>query len=154
MKQSFVLNSPVGKIFIETEDEHLVGLEYFSRKKPTNGKLSPFSKRVKKQIEAYFNSADIKLALPVKPQGTEFQKRVWAKLQKIPVGKTLTYGDLSKQLGSSPRAIGNACRANPIPLIIPCHRVVAKSGIGGFGGQIDGKNIDCKSWLLRHEGVG
>ncbi|MGD8926820.1 MAG: methylated-DNA--[protein]-cysteine S-methyltransferase [Thioalkalispiraceae bacterium] len=151
MKESFVMQSPVGKILVETEDNHLVGLEYFSRKSVTTGKLSPFSRRVKKQIQNYFKSPQVKLALPLKMNGTDFQKKVWSQLRKIPAGKTVTYGELSTQLGSSPRAVGNACRANPIPLVIPCHRVVAKSGIGGFGGHTSGKNIDCKSWLLHHE---
>lgn len=152
MRESFVMDSPVGRLYIETEDEQLVMLEYHSRKQLTRHKLSPFSRRVKKQIENYFKSAKSNLSVPVSLEGTDFQKRVWAVLQKIPTGQTRTYGDISKQLHSSPRAVGNACRANPVPLIVPCHRVVASSGIGGFGGKTAGRNIDCKSWLLRHEG--
>jgi len=153
MKESFVMNSPIGKILVETEDGYVVKIEYFTRKNITTRKLDSFSQSAKKQIEQYFKAPGKKFTLPLKVTGTDFQKKVWNKLQNIPSGKTLTYGELSDQLHSSPRAIGNACRANPIPLVIPCHRVVAKSGIGGFAGETKGRNIDCKSWLLKHEGV-
>lgn len=153
MIESFVMASPVGKILVETENNHLVGIEYFTNRSITTRKLNPFSRSVRQQIEDYFRSSKNRLSVPIKLHGTDFQKKVWARLQKIPAGKTLTYGELSAQLDSSPRAVGNACRANPIPLVVPCHRVVAKSGIGGFGGEIKGRNIDCKSWLLNHEGI-
>ena len=152
MKEAFVMDSPVGRIYIETEDETLVKLEYHSKRQITRHKLGKFSAEVKRQIQDYFKSAKTKLTLPITLGGTDFQKKVWAALQNIPVGQTRTYGDISDELQSSPRAVGNACRANPIPLIVPCHRVIARSGIGGFGGKTSGKNIDCKSWLLRHEG--
>jgi methylated-DNA-[protein]-cysteine S-methyltransferase len=83
--------------------------------------------------------------------GTEFQKKVWRALLQIPVGETRTYGDLAKQLGSAPRAIGGACRRNPVPLLVPCHRVVAANGDGGFAGHTDGFWMDAKRWLLAHE---
>lgn len=152
MKESCVMDSPVGRIYIETEGESLIKLEYHSKKKVTSHKLGKFSAKVKKQIQNYFKSAKSNLTVPVSLEGTDFQKKVWAALQKIPVGQTRTYGDISDKLKSSPRAVGNACRANPVPLIVPCHRVIASSGIGGFGGKTSGRNIDCKSWLLRHEG--
>ena len=107
--------------------------------------------RLQIQIDNYFKSAKTDFTITISLKGTTFQKRVWAALRKIPVGQTRTYGELSKQLHSSPRAVGNACRANPVPLVVPCHRVVARSGIGGFGGETAGRNIDCKSWLLAHE---
>jgi methylated-DNA-[protein]-cysteine S-methyltransferase len=83
--------------------------------------------------------------------GTDFQKRVWSELQKIPVGKVVTYGDLAKKLKTSPRAVGNACRANPILIIIPCHRVVGKNSLGGFSGQRAGKWLQIKEQLLKYE---
>ena len=86
-------------------------------------------------------------------QGTPFQKKVWLALQKIPAGQVMTYGELAKQLKTSARAVGNACRANPMPLVIPCHRVVAKSGLGGFSGSQEGAPIKIKKWLLEHEGI-
>jgi methylated-DNA-[protein]-cysteine S-methyltransferase len=85
--------------------------------------------------------------------GTAFQQRVWQAMREIPLGETISYGALAKQLNSSARAVGNACRTNPIPIIIPCHRIVAKHGIGGFSGMIQGTRITMKEWLLRHEGI-
>lgn len=83
--------------------------------------------------------------------GTAYQRKVWRYLQSIPPGKTETYGEIAKALSSSARAVGNACRANPWLLIIPCHRVVKKDNIGGFGGKIDGEAITIKQRLLDHE---
>lgn len=151
MKTSFVMHSPVGKIYVETEDQQLVKLEYHCNKKVTTRKLDIFSSRVKKQIETYFQSSQASFTVPVMLAGTSFQKKVWLAMQKIPAGQTRTYGDISEQLQSSPRAVGNACRANPVPLIVPCHRVIGKAGVGGFGGKTSGRNIDCKNWLLKHE---
>lgn len=84
-------------------------------------------------------------------EGTDYQRRVWQALQKIRPGHTLTYGQLAEKLQSSPRAIGNACRRNPIPIIIPCHRVVAQNHIGGFGGKTKGPTLDIKRRLLQFE---
>lgn len=150
MHENFVMTTPVGRIYVETRAEAIVRLEYHTRKPVTLHKLGKFAARVKKQIENYFKSPN-GLELPVQLEGTAFQKKVWRALQRIPVGQTRTYGDISAQLNSSPRAVGNACRANPVPLVVPCHRVVASSGIGGFGGETSGRNINCKSWLLQHE---
>ena len=152
MTESFVMNSPVGKLAIEIEDNYLVGLEYHASRPITKTKLSPAARQVKKQIECYFKTSDFQFSLPVKLKGTEFQKKVWKAMLKIPAGKTRTYGEVSSLLNSSPRAVGNACRANPVPLVVPCHRIVAQSSIGGFGGKTAGRNIDCKNWLLTHEG--
>jgi len=87
------------------------------------------------------------------PAGTEFQQKVWKALQDIPAGRIVTYGELAKELNTSARAVGNACRRNPIPVIIPCHRVVARAGIGGFSGATKGSMLNIKKWLLNHEGV-
>ena len=86
-------------------------------------------------------------------EGTPFQKAVWAALLRIPQGETRSYQALAKQLKTSPRAVGNACRANPLALIVPCHRVLAKSGLGGFCGKKAGKYLKIKTWLLAHEGA-
>ncbi len=87
----------------------------------------------------------------LEPDGTVFQRRVWQVLLNIPPGQTRTYGELARELGSSPRAVGGACRRNPIPLLIPCHRVVAANGDGGFAGHTSGRWMDIKRWLLEHE---
>lgn len=85
--------------------------------------------------------------------GTSFQKRVWSLLKTIPSGEVRTYGDLARSLGTGPRAVASACRANPFPLVIPCHRVVSRSGMGGFCGCAEGDYVAIKAWLLTHEGL-
>ncbi len=82
---------------------------------------------------------------------TPFQQKVWRELEKIPPGQVVTYGELANKLGTSARAVGNACRQNPIPVVIPCHRVVSANGIGGYAGDTGGDLLKIKSWLLQHE---
>ena len=105
------------------------------------------------QLKNYFSSAISFRAMSLAPQGTLFQKSVWHELSKIPLGETRTYGEIANKLNSSPRAVGNACRRNPIQIIVPCHRVVSATGLGGYAGETGGKQLDIKRWLLKHEGV-
>ena len=115
-----------------------------------------FSKEVElvsEQLNCYFNDSQHCFALPIEAKGTEFQHKVWDALKKIPVGTVKTYGEVAKELNSSARAIGNACRNNPTPIVVPCHRVVAASGLGGFAGATQGQLTSIKSQLLAHEGV-
>lgn len=90
--------------------------------------------------------------IPCAFAGTAFQHKVWNALKKIPSGKVVTYGELANKLGTSARAVGNACRKNPIPLVIPCHRVISSNGLGGYAGDTSGDLLRFKSWLLQHEG--
>ena len=110
-------------------------------------------KSVMKKVNSYFSSAISLNSIPIDAQGTPFQKSVWHELSKIPLGETRTYGDIAKKLNSSPRAVGNACRKNPIAIIVPCHRVVSAKGLGGYAGETEGKQLNIKRWLLQHEGV-
>ena len=105
------------------------------------------------QLNNYFCSATPFPANSLAPQGTPFQRSVWRELSKIPLGETRTYGDIANKLNSSPRAVGNACRKNPIQIIIPCHRVISAKGIGGYAGETEGRQLSIKRWLLKHEGV-
>lgn len=105
------------------------------------------------QLDRYFSSAISFKNIPLLPIGTDFQKSVWRELRKIPCGETRTYGQIAKNLHSGARAVGNACRKNPIQIIIPCHRVVSTKGIGGYAGETQGRQLDIKHWLLKHEGV-
>lgn len=89
---------------------------------------------------------------PFRPEGTAFQRRVWQQMRRIPTGQVVTYGELAKVLHSSARAVAGACRANPIPILIPCHRVVAATGLGGYMGETGGEALAIKQWLLQHEG--
>ena len=104
------------------------------------------------QITRYLQQPATQFNLPVSLHGTAFQKRVWHAIAAIPIGQTRTYGQLAHQIGSGPRAVANACGANNLPLVIPCHRVVAQNGIGGFM-QSKQDGLSVKKWLLQHEGV-
>lgn len=109
-------------------------------------------KLVSQQIEQYFLNPFNEFNLPLIYRGTAFQKRVWQAISAIPTGQVQTYSEIAHQIGSGPRAVANACGANHLPLVIPCHRVVAKNGLGGFmQGHPEGPNI--KKWLLKHEGI-
>nr|VFK44850.1 MAG: methylated-DNA-[protein]-cysteine S-methyltransferase [Candidatus Kentron sp. TC]VFK47134.1 MAG: methylated-DNA-[protein]-cysteine S-methyltransferase [Candidatus Kentron sp. TC] len=103
------------------------------------------------QLGRYFEDPEWRFELPLAPGGTPFQQRVWQALQSIPSGETISYGTLAARLGTCARAVGNACRGNPIPIIIPCHRVVGVRGPGGFMGSRAGEPLAIKKWLLTHE---
>jgi methylated-DNA-[protein]-cysteine S-methyltransferase len=104
-----------------------------------------------RQLQAYFRDPQHRFSLPLQPVGTPFQFRVWDALRRIPAGQTRSYGAVAHRLGSGARAVGGACRANPIPVIIPCHRVVAAHGMGGFMGVTAGRGLQLKQRLLAHE---
>lgn len=105
-----------------------------------------------RQLVAYLQNPRFSFDIPLSQHGTAFQQRVWQAIAEIPVGQLRTYGQLAHQIGSGPRAVANACGANNLPLLVPCHRVVAQNGLGGF---MQGKHngLLVKRWLLRHEGV-
>ena len=128
------------------------GIEFVIGQQQTFCQSEPFTKHVVCQIEAYFSDPTKKIALPITIKGTEYQQKVWQALKAIPCGRVLTYGQLAAELKSSPRAVGAACRTNPVPLIVPCHRVVAKTGYGGYAGDVTGVFARFKRWLLAHEG--
>ncbi len=104
------------------------------------------------RLSHYFGGRPQPPVAPLQPCGTSFRQRVWQRLQRIPPGEVMTYGALAYELGSSPRAVAGACRDNPIPILIPCHRVVAAKGAGGYMGKTAGRALAIKLWLLQHEG--
>ena len=105
-----------------------------------------------RQLRAYLADPSFAFGLPLKPAGTTFQRRVWEQISAIPNGLTHTYGDVAKNLKNAPRAVGQACGANPYPVVVPCHRVVATGGgLGGFARERGGFLLDVKRWLLAHE---
>lgn len=141
-------NSPVGPLALFEEDGAIVALDWGFL--PENEE-TPLLLRARTQLEEYFEGRRKDFDLPLRPMGTVFQRRVWEALSRIPHGQTRSYGDLAEELGTAPRALGGACGRNPIPVIIPCHRVLASNGgLGGYSGQ-DG--VETKAFLLRHEGV-
>lgn len=153
MDTSVTLDSPLGKLAVSIKDDRLCGIHIGEDAKQTHNEDNLLLNKLQTELNAYFADTTCGFSIPLDLQGTEFQRRVWRALTRIPVGKTTTYGELAAQLNSSARAVGNACRANPVPIIIPCHRVIAKQGIGGYDGQTSGRRLDIKRWLLRHEGV-
>lgn len=147
-----VISTPLGKLGIRLEQDALSLLDFVSSSVAHRLPATPAAKRVVAALEAYFADAGREFDLPLLLHGTPFQVRVWRALQAIPVGTVRTYGDLAEQLGSSPRAVGGACRANPVPIIVPCHRVVGASGLGGYSGARGGEWLRTKAQLLAHEG--
>ncbi len=118
----------------------------------------PFAQVIEQQLNHYFQQPGFNFSLSCQMNGaTAFQQKVWQALMQIPSGEVKTYGALAAELGSSARAVGNACRNNPFPLVIPCHRVVSASGIGGYAGDTlqqqkgEIKFMQIKQWLLAYE---
>lgn len=144
--------APFGVIGIAIADRCLTGIGYLA---PGAGLLAPgdaLAREACRQIEAYLREPEFRFSLPLRVAGTDHQRRVWRALAAIPVGRTLSYGELAAAIGSSARAVGQACGANPLPLVIPCHRVVARDGgPGGFMGRRGGFPLSVKRWLLEHE---
>jgi methylated-DNA-[protein]-cysteine S-methyltransferase len=108
-------------------------------------------RRLANELAAYWRNPAHRFELPFEPAGTPFQLRVWRALMEIEPGKPTTYGALASQLGTAARAVGQACGANPLPILIPCHRVVSAQGLGGFMHAASGAPLDFKNWLLAHE---
>lgn len=111
---------------------------------------SPLLERARDWLNGFFDGDTDAPDLPLRPDGTNFQKRVWGAMTAIPPGRTRSYGELARELDSAAQAVGNACGANPIPILIPCHRVVGASGLGGYSG---GDGLSTKTALLRLEGA-
>jgi methylated-DNA-[protein]-cysteine S-methyltransferase len=149
-----VIAAPFGQLKLIAENDFLAGIEFLLERTALKKPLSPLLKETESQLIAYFKNPRHRFDLPMKLNGTPFQNQVWKALSKIPAGAPLTYGQLAQQLGTAPRAIGGACGANPIPVIVPCHRVVSASGLGGFMRTRYIGPLNIKSWLLAHEGSG
>lgn len=152
INELFAINSPVGILQISIEDGQLNRIRFdtdFDVKQPQ----SQCGKLVRQQIDAYFADAKFQFDLPLFRLGSEHQLKVWSALSEISTGNVMTYGELAKELNSSARAIGNACRNNPLPIVVPCHRIVAAKDIGGFSGSTQGRLLSIKRNLLCHEGL-
>ncbi len=148
-----VIDSPVGRLGIRLCGARVLGIEFLGAQCALRPPAGAASRRVVAALEAYFAGKARVPKVDVAPGGTDFQQRVWRTLGAIPAGQVITYGELAKRLGSSARAVGNACRHNPVPILVPCHRVIAASGLGGFAGDTSGRLVDIKRRLLAHEGV-
>ena len=146
--------TPFAVVGIRTDGEWLTGIDYLPPDTSTLDSQNSLAKEVCRQLQEYLADSDYVFDLSLHINGTPFQQRVWKSIQEIPSGETTSYAKIAMQLHSSPRAVGRACGANRIPLVIPCHRVIAKSGqLGGFMNATDGHPITIKRWLLHHEGA-
>ena len=154
-----IIPAPFGFLGITTSADYLTGSSLILDKN-TKIKLptDAFCRGVVAQINAYFANSKHIFNIPVALNGTPFQKRVWSAIQQVSAGSVISYSDLAVATNSGPRAVANACGSNSLLLVIPCHRIVAKNGLGGFGGReaniSDGRceaNLNVKRWLLSHE---
>jgi methylated-DNA-[protein]-cysteine S-methyltransferase len=146
------VNSPVGRLAIEADNDALKGVRWASPDERRRERAtSPVLQEAARQLDRYFARKLTRFDLPLAQRGTDFQKRVWAAMCDIPYGETAIYGGMAMALGSGPRPVGMACARNPIPIIVPCHRVLGSGGKeGGFSG---GKGLPTKRQLLAIEGV-
>jgi methylated-DNA-[protein]-cysteine S-methyltransferase len=147
------MDTPVGRLVLESDGDILIGIWL-----PTQGRKSkgsgndapPVLKDTATQLEEYFAGERTEFDIPMELDGTEFQRQVWRELSRIPYAETISYGELARRVGrpKGPRAVGQANGRNPIPIIVPCHRVLASNGIGGYGG-----GLPMKRTLLAVEGI-
>jgi methylated-DNA-[protein]-cysteine S-methyltransferase len=147
------LPTPFGVLGIRTEGDVLAEVRFLPRSGRAVAPQNRLAARVCAQIERYLSDPGFRFDLPLAQPGTEFQRRVWARISDIGPGRTRSYGEIARELRSAPRAVGQACGENPLPLVVPCHRVVAAAAIGGFAHSDGGFRLSAKRWLLEHEGA-
>ena len=142
-----IIQTPIGKLGISTIGQLLTRFDFLTDGRALIAPNEEIVASIVSQLNQYFQYPNFEFNIPYQLQGTPFQNRVWQTLSKLPKQKTISYGTLAKKLKTGARAIGNACRANPLPVLIPCHRVIAQGNLGGYMG----KEIAIKKWLLNHE---
>jgi methylated-DNA-[protein]-cysteine S-methyltransferase len=149
-----VIDAPFGKVGLRADETGVREIVYLPGDVPGIEPHGALTQRAAAQIRRYFDTPSMRFDLPLHLGGTEHQRRVWRGIGGIAAGQVWTYGQLAREIGSAPRAVGQACGSNPLPIVIPCHRVVAASGIGGFAHHPgEGFYRNVKRWLLAHEGV-
>lgn len=148
-----VVAAPGFSLGLRCNDDEITAID-FLEPRPAVPPDSLLAREAVRQLNLYLKNPAFEFSLPLAPAGTPFQRRVWQQIAAIPCGGTRTYGELACSIHSAPRAVGGACGANPYPLVVPCHRVVATGGgLGGFARERGGLLLDIKHWLLVHEGV-
>ena len=147
-----VIEFPRMRVGIRIGNEVLTGICYLPPETALVAPTSELAERAVRQIERYRDDPDAAFDLPLNETGTTFQRDVWRQISAIPRGRVRTYGELALRIGGEARAVGQACGDNPFPIVVPCHRVVAADGLGGFSHHVDGYLLDAKKWLLKHEG--
>lgn len=146
-----IIKTPFGKIRLFAQ-QYLTHIEFLSDDVSLSASKESLIHKIVYELNSYFKDPHYEFTIPYQLTGTAFQKRVWNALVCLPIGTTITYGELAEKLKTGARAIGQACRTNPLPILIPCHRVLSQHGFGGYSGDRTGKKIAIKQWLLNHEG--
>lgn len=146
-----VIAAPFGRLGIRLADGRLADIAFLDGRAALRAPKDAAARRVCHELRTYLRNPKHKFRVPLVWHGSRFQRRVWRTLRRIPAGQPLSYGALARRLKTGPRAVGNACRANPVPIVVPCHRVVAANGKGGFMGRTGGRALAIKDWLLAHE---
>jgi len=145
---------PFAVLGLRTNANALTALHYLPRTEHAAAPADTIAELAARELERWLDDPGFRFTVALSPAGTPFRQRVWAALTAIPRGESRTYGEIARAVNSAPRAVGQACGDNPIPLIIPCHRVVAADGsLGGFMHSTGGDPIAIKRWLLAHEGA-
>jgi methylated-DNA-[protein]-cysteine S-methyltransferase len=148
------VKAPFGTLGVRTEGEVVSEIVFLPKSVKPLAPRTKLAEKAARQIARYLIDPEFRFKLPLKQVGTPFQQRVWGAISSIPSGKTLSYGAIARQIRTGPRAVGQACGANWFPLVVPCHRVVASGGLGGFGSEDqEGYHLTIKRWLLGHEGI-
>ena len=142
---------PRMKVAVAIHEQRVTEIRYLPPAVSAQDPANALAEKAARQLERYRADPDARFDLPLQVQGTPFQLRLWQALCEIPRGRTLTYGELARRLGGEARAVGQACGDNRLPIVIPCHRVVAANGIGGFAHSTSGYLLEAKRWLLAHE---
>lgn len=148
MSSAISFDGPVGRLVLIEADGAIAAIRW-SAEEPTDD-ATPLLCEARDQLEAYFSRRLTRFDLPLEPAGSSHDRRVWAAMRLIGYGQTRSYGEVAMEIGSGPRAVGGACGRNPIPIVIPCHRVLARGGLGGYGG---GSGLATKKMLLALEGA-
>jgi methylated-DNA-[protein]-cysteine S-methyltransferase len=151
--QTVPYEAPIGRLVLECDGDILIGIWLPNERRHVRKDaedIPPVLKETASQLDEYFAGERTDFDVPMELDGTDFQREVWTELTRIPYGETISYGELARRVGrpSAPRAVGQANGRNPIPVIVPCHRVLASNGIGGYGG-----GLKVKRQLLAVEGV-
>ncbi len=146
-----ILPAPMCPLGVRFSGDTLTRLDFLPSHASSSAKPDARTRQLAHELDAYWDNPGHRFDLHVAPHGTPFQLKVWHALKAIPAGQAMTYGALAKRLATAARAIGQACGSNPLPIVIPCHRVVAANGLGGFMHASSGTPLNVKAWLLAHE---
>jgi methylated-DNA-[protein]-cysteine S-methyltransferase len=150
---SATVSAPFGSVLLHVDEAGLRVIDVSPEPSPSSlVAANSLLVEVVRQFGCYFADARFQFAIPSVLRGTPHQRTVWDALRRIPAGSTRTYGELAREVGSSARVVAAACRSNPLPIIIPCHRVVGQRSLGGYCGDTSGPRFAIKLWLLHHEG--